>query len=516
MPVSPSLLRYKSPISTLIFDFGGVIINLELDKCIEKLNDLGVQHLDQYLSHYGHSDFFLDWERGTLDIQGFRNKIRALSVLNPTDEEIDAAWGRFLTDIPLERLDLLLELRKKFRVIMLSNTNPIHIEQSARKEFQKAGLTMEDYFDKCYLSYEMGMTKPDVGIFEKLLKEEGIAPESCLFLDDGIKNIRTAEALGIPSYWVQPGESLDFLHHINDPKDEHTATVGFFDGVHTGHQFLINELKNTARERNQKSMIITFPVHPRKVLHATYQPQLLTTPEEKTEILLQTAVDELVIKDFTEHIAQLSAYDFLKNIISEQLNVKTLLVGHDHRFGHNRAESFEDYKRYGESLGIEVIQAARYETETIKHISSSDIRLAIENGDVEKAAQILGYTYSFKGKVVRGFSVGNKIGFPTANLQPVHPDKQIPGMGVYAVEVIYQNRIMPGMMNIGYRPTLENGTHTSLEVHILHFEEDIYHQELCVRFIQKLRDEQKFADISELIDQLEKDKMKVEEIFNNR
>ena len=285
------------------------------------------------------------------------------------------------------------------------------------------------------------------------------------------------------------------------------ATVGFFDGVHAGHRFLIDELKTIAQQKNLPAVVFTFAVHPRKVLHADYQPQLLTTLDEKLVQLASTGIDACVVLDFSEEMAKLSAYDFLKNILKDQYQVETLLVGHDHRFGHNRSDGFEQYLQYGNEMGIEVLKAERFSTAEHKHISSSDIRHALQTGDIHLANTILTYNYSFSGKVVKGFEVGRKIGFPTANLEPVDEEKLIPAPGVYAVDVCHEGKILRGMMNIGVRPTLENGNHTSMEVHIFDFDADIYHQIIEVRFLKKIRDEQKFASVEGLVEQLKADKI---------
>ena len=293
----------------------------------------------------------------------------------------------------------------------------------------------------------------------------------------------------------------------------YVATVGFFDGVHAGHRFLIEELKTIAIEQDLKSLVITFAVHPRKVLNSDFQPQLLTTLAEKLYQLESTGIDNCIVLDFTLIMAKLSAYDFLKTILKEKYNVKTLLVGHDHRFGHNRAEGFPEYKKHGDSLGIDVIQASRFITEKDQNISSSKIRFALQNGDIELANRLLTYQYSFRGKVIDGFKNGRKIGFPTANIQPEDADKLIPANGVYAVKVRWNNQIYKGMMNIGFRPTLENGQNISIEVHIIDFDQNIYNQTLEIIFILKIRDEQKFKGIDELIEQLRKDKKIVLEMY---
>ena len=204
-------MNKKTSITTLIFDFGGVIINLDLPTCIQNLKKLGTNDIENYLSNFGQKDFFLKFEIGEIGTPDFRNEIRKLTNKTITDAEIDNAWCSFLCDIPSERLELLEKLRKKYRLLLLSNSNPLHVEVSAAIALQGTGKTIRDYFDKCYFSYEMGLTKPDPAIFEALLADAGLEATECLFLDDGPKNIEAAKRLGIQTYFVTQGENLDFL-----------------------------------------------------------------------------------------------------------------------------------------------------------------------------------------------------------------------------------------------------------------------------------------------------------------
>ena len=284
------------------------------------------------------------------------------------------------------------------------------------------------------------------------------------------------------------------------------ATVGIFDGVHAGHRFLVEELKSLARERQLESVVITFAEHPRTVLNPDFKPQILDTLTEKIAHIESTGVDTCIVLDFTTEMAKLSASDFITDILYQKFNVKTLLVGHDHRFGHNRADGFEEYKQYGNATGMEVFQAARYKTYVDAEISSSEIRKALQTGDVTTANRLLSYSYNISGTVVEGFKVGRTIGFPTANIEPNHPNKLIPSIGVYDVRVLLNNSQYLGMLNIGNRPTLNNGEKISIEVHILNFNEDIYNQAITVYFLRKIRDQRKFNGIEELKEQLQKDK----------
>ena len=201
----------KNSITTLIFDFGGVIINLDLPQCIENLKKLGASSIESYLSNFGQKEFFLQFEKGEIGTIEFRNEIRKLSNRELIDAEIDAAWCSFLVDIPAERLVLLEKLRTNYRLLLLSNSNPLHVDVSAAKALEGTGKTIRDYFDTCYFSYEMGLKKPDPAIFEALLADAGVTANECLFLDDGPKNIEIANSLGFQTHFVTQGENLDFL-----------------------------------------------------------------------------------------------------------------------------------------------------------------------------------------------------------------------------------------------------------------------------------------------------------------
>ena len=284
------------------------------------------------------------------------------------------------------------------------------------------------------------------------------------------------------------------------------ATVGIFDGVHAGHRFLIEELKSLAQEHQLESTVITFAEHPRKVLNSDFHAELLTTLPEKIKLIEFTGVDTCIVLDFTTDIAKLSACDFIRTILFDKFKVQVLLVGHDHRFGHKRTDGFAEYKQYGNSTGMEVIQALRYTTEADAEINSSEIRKALKEGDISKVNRLLSYAYTLSGKVMEGFKVGRTIGFPTANIATNHPEKLIPQNGVYQVEVLVGEQLFAGMLNIGNRPTLNNGTSTSIEVHILNFDKDIYNQPIEVAFLKKIRNEKKFNGIQELTAQLEADK----------
>ncbi len=291
------------------------------------------------------------------------------------------------------------------------------------------------------------------------------------------------------------------------------ATIGFFDGVHRGHQFLIRQLVQLAKERGWASRLITFDKHPRQVLKKDFQPKMLTTFEEKLQLLSETGVDECVVLPFSEQMAALSAYEFMKMILQGQLNVRLLYVGYDHRFGNSRKEGYEDYVRYGKELGIEVKQSVVYPWQDI-NVSSSVIRRFIQEGEMEKAVDCLGHSFTLTGCVVAGERQGRKMGFPTANIQLDNPEKLLPAVGVYAVQVSLEDNspMYTGMMNIGTRPTF-NGDHQTIEVHLFHFSDDLYGKRLRIDVKSRVRDEQRFASPEALREQLEKDEEQILQQF---
>lgn len=288
------------------------------------------------------------------------------------------------------------------------------------------------------------------------------------------------------------------------PLPPSVATIGFFDGVHRGHRFLINQVKEAAAKDGLCSALVTFPVHPRQVIQTTYRPLLLTSPQEKIELLETTGADYCILLPFTHELSLLSAKEFMQ-LLRDKFNIRTLVIGYDHRFGHNRSESFDDYCRYGKELDI-YIERARAYTDGEAKISSSVIRQLLKEGNVSLAAKFLGYNYFLDGTVVDGYKVGRKIGFPTANLQVDCPDKLIPSEGVYAVYVYVEGKKWAGMLNIGHRPTLNNGMNLSIEVNILGFSDNIYHKEMRIEFVKYLRAEEKYDTIDALIAQMHKDR----------
>jgi len=289
------------------------------------------------------------------------------------------------------------------------------------------------------------------------------------------------------------------------------ATIGFFDGVHQGHRFLLREMRKLASERCLPSAVITFNTHPRKVLQSDYQPKLLNSFDEKMELLSNEKVDYIIVVDFTTSLAALSARDFITCFLSAKLRVKTLLIGHDHRFGYKRAEGFEEYVVYGNECGMEVVNVLEFADKELI-FSSSKARHFIEKGDVAAASRLLGYNFRLKGRVVRGNKIGRTIGFPTANIAIDEKLKIIPHNGSYAVWIIIEDRKYNGMLYIGSRPTLEYNGSVSIEVNIFDFSEDIYDKSVVVEFVDFIRRDMKFDSIENLKEQMHADKQKVEKL----
>lgn len=296
------------------------------------------------------------------------------------------------------------------------------------------------------------------------------------------------------------------------------ASLGFFDGVHLGHQSLLRQLNKEAKSRKLPSLVITFQEHPRRVFQADYQPQLLTTLNEKLCRLAQCHPDYCYVLPFDREMSHLTYQEFMKTWLKDTLRVNTLVVGYDHHFGSNRNSCFEDYKAFGEKIGIEVVQAEEYkgfeegQSATIDSVSSSTIRFALQVGDVEKAESLLGYEYCLDGTVVSGDHLGQRFGFPTANLDPVAIHKMLPMDGAYAVKVEIEGETYAGMAYIGRRPTvLHDGPHT-VEVHILHFAEDIYDKPMHIDFVRRLRADKHFDSVQALTAQLQRDLEKTDKM----
>ena len=291
------------------------------------------------------------------------------------------------------------------------------------------------------------------------------------------------------------------------------ATIGFFDGVHLGHQHVLKQVVEHAHRRQWTSIAITFDVHPRVVVQPNFTPELITPLEEKLHLLSHTGIDVTAVLPFSAEMAQLSAFRFMQTILKEQLNVQQLIIGYDNRFGKQSGETFEDYVRFGAELGIEVLLSTPFDTPQGR-ASSSTIRKMLHNGEVDVVQQLLSRPHSFLGKVVHGYQEGRKLGFPTANIKPQYDTTIVPKEGVYAVqlELSGSHKRYNGMLNIGNRPTYGTFNQT-IEVHIFDFNEEIYGSEVRVFFIERVRNEVKFSSIEQLKEQLIADKERIEQIL---
>ncbi|MDQ1769935.1 bifunctional riboflavin kinase/FAD synthetase [Labilibaculum sp. A4] len=288
------------------------------------------------------------------------------------------------------------------------------------------------------------------------------------------------------------------------------VTIGTFDGVHLGHRKVIRRLQELAQKVNGETVIFTFYPHPRLVLNTEDNGlRLINTLEEKKVLLEAAGIDHLVVYPFTKEFSKLTYVEFVEKILVKQLGMKYLVVGYDHRFGHNREGKYEDLKVFADQLNFKIERQDVLNMDAI-NVSSTKIRNAIADGDIQMANKYLGYRFFIKGDVVNGKKLGHTIGFPTANIDPQESYKLVPKDGVYAVKVDVDDKRYLGMLNIGVRPTVNNQLdNRSIEVHILDFNQDIYFKNITIHFYQRIRNEQFFASLDELKAQLAKDKLEV-------
>lgn len=300
------------------------------------------------------------------------------------------------------------------------------------------------------------------------------------------------------------------LVYLKDIKHEPNTvvTVGTFDGVHEGHRALMETVVAKAKKRGARSVVVTFDPHPRTIINPKGSSiRLLTSLKERAEILEEIGVDELCVIPFTRDFSLLSSEEFVRDEIHAKIGISEFVIGYDHHFGRDRSGTIETLENLGPELGFDVYVVSKREMGEVT-ISSTVIRKAIsEDGDMSQAARLLGRPYMLNGLVIHGDERGRKIGFPTANLQPEHPDKVIPKNGTYAVKVRVDDVWYNGMMNIGVRPTFDGLTKT-LEVNIFEFDQSIYGKTVQIRFFDRIRDEQKFDGMEELKAQLVLDRDK--------
>jgi len=291
------------------------------------------------------------------------------------------------------------------------------------------------------------------------------------------------------------------------------VTVGTFDGVHFGHQKIINRLKSIASKNNGESVLLTFDPHPRKVLFNDNNLKLINTLDEKIEILKKLGLDHLVVQAFTKEFSQLSAKDYVEKLLINKLNTKTLVIGYDHHFGNDRKGNIDLLKNLQSTYQFNLEEIKAHEIDEIK-ISSTKIRQSIESGNVNLVYDFSGNYLQFSGKVIKGDGIGKTIEYPTANLNLINQDKILPAKGVYAINCKINEIQLRGVMNIGFRPTLNNNQRISIECHLLDWNEDIYDQILHVNVIKRIRNEIKFPNVESLKGQIKKDIEVAKFIFN--
>ena len=292
------------------------------------------------------------------------------------------------------------------------------------------------------------------------------------------------------------------------------VTQGTFDGVHLAHQAILNRLKELAKIHQGETVVMTFEPHPRMVLFPEdHGLHLLQTLEEKIASLEHAGVDHLLVLPFTKEFSRLTSLQFIRDVIVNTIKTKVLVIGYNHRFGKNREGTFEHLKEYSSLYGFEIEEIPRQDVEA-ESVSSTRIRKALELGEVQTAAKYLGRFYTLSGIVTEGKKFGRTIGFPTANIAVSHPFKLVPADGVYAVKVVLDDRLYGGMLNAGFRPTVD-GTKHSVEVHIFDFSQSIYEKNITIMYVDKIREEKRFSGPDELKNQLEKDKLQATHLLAN-
>lgn len=283
------------------------------------------------------------------------------------------------------------------------------------------------------------------------------------------------------------------------------VTIGTFDGVHLGHQKILNRLAEIRAQTGLRTLVLTFDPHPRKVLFPDQKDlRLLSSVPERLERLKQMGVDVTVVYPFSQAFAETDSAFYIEKVLLRHLQVKFLVIGHDHRFGRNRSGNFAILQNYANRGHFQLEEIPAQDLDQIA-ISSSKIRKALEEGNLEQANRFLGHPFFITALVVKGKQLGRQLGYPTANLLLEDPEKIIPATGVYFVEVLLNNESRYGMMSIGVNPTTDKDQRVKLEVHVFDFEGDLYHRHLTVKFLKQLRQEERFNSLQELKEQLKRD-----------
>jgi riboflavin kinase/FMN adenylyltransferase len=304
---------------------------------------------------------------------------------------------------------------------------------------------------------------------------------------------------------------LKIFHSINDFQvasgenaKKTILTLGTFDGVHFGHTKILEKVTQNTENEKYESLVLTFFPHPRMVLQEDSDIKMLNTIDEKIELLDKIGIQNLVIHPFDESFSRLTAEEFVKNILVDQFHIHKIIIGHDHRFGRNRTANIDDLKAFGKQYDFEVEEISAQEIKEVS-VSSTKIRQALIEGNVALANEFLGYNYSLTGIIAKGKQLGRTIGFPTANLKLEENFKLIPKNGVYIVKSIINSKMVLGMMNIGFNPTVD-GKNQTIEINYFDFNEDLYDQKITVSILERIRSEEKFDSVALLKEQLEKDR----------
>lgn len=304
--------------------------------------------------------------------------------------------------------------------------------------------------------------------------------------------------------------SINEIAKIDNP----ILTVGTFDGVHIGHQKIIARINEIAKEKGGESVLLTFHPHPRLVLFPDDDSlKLINTIEEKTVLLDGFGLDHVIYMAFEKELSRMSPVEYVRDILVNKIGVSTVVIGYDHHFGRNREGDIELLRELGPIYDFDVIEIPVQEVDEIS-VSSTKVRRAIEQGEINFANEFLGHTFSLTGTVVEGKRVGREIGFPTANIKLNDPNKIVPGKGVYAVKGKAGGQELNGMLNVGVKPTIGENQQT-IEVHFFEFNDDLYNQEVKIEFIERIRDEQKFENLEQLKDQLQKDQEEAQRILTS-
>jgi riboflavin kinase / FMN adenylyltransferase len=305
-------------------------------------------------------------------------------------------------------------------------------------------------------------------------------------------------------------------NNISFNKNEYiVATIGYFDGIHFGHKKILTSIVKNAKSNKGLSMVITFWPHPRIVLGKNKKIELLSTMKEKENILKSIGIDLLYVIKFTKEFAKITAKDFTINFLSKKLKIDKLVIGYNHNFGNNREGNYNYLKNNKNLYQFKIQEISKQQINKEIEISSSLIRENLIEGNIKKASKMLGYNYFLKGKVIKGDGIGSKINYPTANINIENSKKLIPGDGVYAIIIEIKKIKYLGMLNVGYRPTV-NGKDKRFEVHIFDFNSNIYNKKIKIEFIEKIRNEKKFKNLTELKNQLKKDKIQTIKIINKK